>query len=70
MHEHSHEREATMHGHSHRFGSGFPPFGFWFRFGHFPRREEYTRMLEEYKQELEAELKEINKELEEMKKGD
>jgi hypothetical protein len=56
-----------MHRHWHRFG--FPPFGFWFRFGHFPRREEYLRMLEEYKQDLEEELKEVNKELEEMKKG-
>ncbi len=56
-----------MYRHWHRFG--FPPFGFWFRLGHFPRREEYIRMLEEYKEELEAELKEVNKELEEMKKS-
>lgn len=58
-----------MYRHWHRFGFGLPPFGFWFRFGHFPRREEYIRLLEEYKEELEAELKEVNKELEEIKKG-
>jgi len=51
------------------FGLGFPPFGFWFRGGYFPRKDEYLRMLEEYKEELEAELGEVNKELEEMKKG-
>ena len=58
-----------MYRHPHRFGFGFPPFGFWFRgAGCFPHREEYIRMLEEYKEELEAGLKEVNKELEEMKK--
>ena len=70
MHGHCHEKEAPMHKHGHRFGFGSPHFGFCFRLGHFPRREEYIHMLEEYKGELEAELKEINKELEEIKKGD
>ena len=60
-----------MYRHWHRFGVRFPPFGFWFGgFRHFPRRDEYIRMLEEYKAELEAELKEVDRELEEMKKGE
>ena len=52
-----------------RFTMGIPPFGFWVGGpGHFPRRDDYIRMLEEYKEDLEAELKEVNQEIEEVKK--
>lgn len=47
----------------------FPPFGFWLGgLPHFPRKDEYLRMLEDYKKSLEAELQEVNKELEELRK--
>ncbi len=63
-------RSHRFYGPGFAFAWGMPEIRvFWHGWRHFPRREEYLRMLEEYKKELEEELREVEREIEEWKKG-
>lgn len=41
----------------------FPPFGFSFQVGGFPRRSEYLEMLENYRRDLQEELQWVEQEI-------